>query len=155
MSAAFGVAAVVVHFVRRQSWSAWGAAGASLAAADGPALSEFQQLLGEKGRLQRGEFFQAFLREGEQGLELLAGERGFFAAALDFDELAAAGHDDVGVDLGVFVFGIGKVEQRSAVEQADAFVKSGTKPAEEKQLMDCVLINGENAPKLETFALTN
>ena len=29
------------------------------------------------------------------------------------------------------------------------------KPAEEKQLMDCVLINAENAAKLETFALTN
>ena len=29
------------------------------------------------------------------------------------------------------------------------------RPAEEKQLMDCVLINADNAGKLETFALTN
>jgi len=46
-------------------------------------------------------------------------------------------------------------EAQMAVEQADAFIKKGTKPTEEKQLMDCVLITGENAPKLETFALTN
>jgi erythritol transport system substrate-binding protein len=42
-----------------------------------------------------------------------------------------------------------------AVEQADAFIKNGTKPAEEKQLMDCVLINPGNAAKLETFALSD
>jgi erythritol transport system substrate-binding protein len=41
-----------------------------------------------------------------------------------------------------------------AVEQADAFIKTGKAPAEEKQLMDCVLINADNAGKLETFALT-
>src|SRR5215218_8724902 len=41
-----------------------------------------------------------------------------------------------------------------AVEQADAFIKKGKAPAEEKQLMDCVLINADNAGKLETFALT-
>jgi len=46
-------------------------------------------------------------------------------------------------------------QAQMAVEQADAFIKNGTKPAEEKQLMDCVLITGENAPKLETFALTD
>ena len=42
-----------------------------------------------------------------------------------------------------------------AVEQADAFIKTGKAPAEEKQLMDCVLINADNAAKLETFALKN
>jgi erythritol transport system substrate-binding protein len=42
-----------------------------------------------------------------------------------------------------------------AVEQADAYIKNGTAPAEEKQLMDCVLVTAENAPKLETFALTD
>jgi erythritol transport system substrate-binding protein len=42
-----------------------------------------------------------------------------------------------------------------AVEQADAYIKTGKAPAEEKQLMDCVLINADNAGKLETFALTN
>jgi erythritol transport system substrate-binding protein len=45
-------------------------------------------------------------------------------------------------------------QSQMAVEQADAFIKSGKKPAEEKQLMDCVLINADNAGKLETFALT-
>jgi erythritol transport system substrate-binding protein len=40
-----------------------------------------------------------------------------------------------------------------AVTQADQYIKTGKGPAEEKQLMDCVLINAENASKLETFAL--
>lgn len=46
-------------------------------------------------------------------------------------------------------------QAQMAVEQADAWIKTGKGPAEEKQLMDCVLINGDNAAKLETFALTN
>ena len=40
-----------------------------------------------------------------------------------------------------------------AVEQADAYVKTKKAPDQEKQLMDCVLINAGNAGKLETFAL--
>ncbi len=40
-----------------------------------------------------------------------------------------------------------------AVEQADKFIKTGSTGVEEKQLMDCVLINADNAAKLETFAL--
>lgn len=40
-----------------------------------------------------------------------------------------------------------------AVEQADKYVTTGTTGLPEKQLMDCVLINGANAKKLETFAL--
>lgn len=46
-------------------------------------------------------------------------------------------------------------QAQMAVEQADAYIKNGTAPAEEKQLMDCVLVTAENAPKLETFALTD
>ncbi len=46
-------------------------------------------------------------------------------------------------------------QAQMAVEQADAFIKNGTKPSEEKQLMDCVLITSDNAPKLETFALAD
>ncbi|MEQ8695541.1 MAG: D-ribose ABC transporter substrate-binding protein [Bauldia litoralis] len=42
-----------------------------------------------------------------------------------------------------------------AVEQADAYIKTGSASEPEKQLMDCVLINADNASKLETFALTN
>ncbi len=41
-----------------------------------------------------------------------------------------------------------------AVEQADKFLKTGSTGLEEKQLMDCELINGDNASKLETFALS-
>ncbi|WP_428425353.1 D-ribose ABC transporter substrate-binding protein [Pararhizobium sp.] len=44
-------------------------------------------------------------------------------------------------------------QAQMAVEQADAYIKTGKGPAEEKQLMDCVLINAGNATKLETFAL--
>ena len=36
----------------------------------------------------------------------------------------------------------------AAVEQADAFLKPGTTGQEEKQLMDCVLVNADNAAKL-------
>jgi len=41
-----------------------------------------------------------------------------------------------------------------AVEQADAYIKNGSTGEEEKQLKDCVLINSDNASKLETFALS-
>ncbi|MCD7107629.1 D-ribose ABC transporter substrate-binding protein [Rhizobium sp. DKSPLA3] len=44
-------------------------------------------------------------------------------------------------------------QAQMAVEQADAYIKTGKAPAEEKQLMDCVLITADNADKLETFAL--
>ena len=46
-------------------------------------------------------------------------------------------------------------QAQMAVTQAHEYIKNGTKPAQEKQLMDCVLINADNAAKLETFALTN
>ncbi|MDO9418428.1 D-ribose ABC transporter substrate-binding protein [Pararhizobium sp.] len=46
-------------------------------------------------------------------------------------------------------------QAQMAVEQADTFIKTGKGPAEEKQLMDCVLINADNAATLETFALKN
>ncbi|PLW77984.1 D-ribose ABC transporter substrate-binding protein [Cohaesibacter celericrescens] len=41
-----------------------------------------------------------------------------------------------------------------AVEQADKYLKTGSTGVAEKQLMDCVLINSDNAAKLETFALS-
>ena len=41
-----------------------------------------------------------------------------------------------------------------AVVQADAYIKTGTPAvAEEKQLMDCVLINADNAANLDNFTL--
>lgn len=40
-----------------------------------------------------------------------------------------------------------------AVVQADEYIKTGESKYEEKQLMDCVLINIDNADKLDNFAL--
>jgi erythritol transport system substrate-binding protein len=40
-----------------------------------------------------------------------------------------------------------------AVQQAHDWIKDKKAPAQEKQLLDCVLINADNAAKLETFAL--
>ena len=42
-----------------------------------------------------------------------------------------------------------------AVEQADKHLKTGSTGLDEKQLMDCVLINADNAGALETFSLKN
>lgn len=44
-------------------------------------------------------------------------------------------------------------EAQMAVEQADKFLKTKATGLPEKQLMDCVLITGTNAPKLENFQL--
>ena len=44
-------------------------------------------------------------------------------------------------------------QAQMAVTQADTFLKTGSTGVEEKQLMDCVLVNADNAAKLETFAL--
>ncbi|MBX2886342.1 MAG: D-ribose ABC transporter substrate-binding protein [Granulosicoccus sp.] len=40
-----------------------------------------------------------------------------------------------------------------AVDQADKYLKTGSTGLDEKQLMDCVLVNSENASQLETFQL--
>ena len=45
-------------------------------------------------------------------------------------------------------------QAQMAVDQADKFIASGATGVEEKQLMDCVLVNADNAAKLETFALS-
>jgi erythritol transport system substrate-binding protein len=46
-------------------------------------------------------------------------------------------------------------QAQNAVEQADKFLKTGSTGLDEKQLMDCILINADNAGKLETFALAD
>ena len=38
-----------------------------------------------------------------------------------------------------------------AIEQADAYIKNGTKPEQEKQLVPCVAITAENVDKLSAF----
>ena len=44
-------------------------------------------------------------------------------------------------------------EAEMAVEQAHTYLTTGKTPAKEKQLMDCVLINTDNAKHLETFGM--
>ena len=46
-----------------------------------------------------------------------------------------------------------EVTRRSTI--ADVTLKTGSTGVDEKQLMDCELINADNAAKLETFALSN
>lgn len=44
---------------------------------------------------------------------------------------------------------------QAAVDQAHAYLETGTTGEPEKQLFNCVLINADNAASLETFALAN
>ncbi|EYD78234.1 Ribose ABC transport system, periplasmic ribose-binding protein RbsB [Rubellimicrobium mesophilum DSM 19309] len=46
-------------------------------------------------------------------------------------------------------------QAQMAVDQADKYLTTGSTGLEEKQLMDCTLINADNAAQLETFALGN
>ncbi len=45
-------------------------------------------------------------------------------------------------------------QAQMAMVQADKFIRTGSTGVEEKQLMDCILIDGDNAKKLDTFALS-
>ena len=83
-------------------------------------LEGAQELFGEEGGLGGADFLQAFLREDEEALELVVAEGGFFAGALNFDELTLAGHDDVEVHFGVLVFQIRDVEELASGDDADA-----------------------------------
>jgi erythritol transport system substrate-binding protein len=40
-----------------------------------------------------------------------------------------------------------------AVDQADAYIKNGKADQPEKQSVDCVLVNSDNAKKVSNFAL--
>ncbi len=59
--------------------------------------------------------------EGDEFGEFVFGESGLFAGSLDFDELAAARHDEIHVDGGGDVFAVVEVEKRLAVDEADAY----------------------------------
>ena len=61
-----------------------------------------------------------FLRQIEQRIQRIAPEGQRFGSALHFDELAAAGHDDVHVDFGARVFLVRQVEHARVVDDADA-----------------------------------
>ncbi|KGQ70473.1 D-ribose ABC transporter substrate-binding protein [Chelonobacter oris] len=45
-------------------------------------------------------------------------------------------------------------QAQEAVMQADAFIKTGSTGKDEKQLMDCILIDADNAKKLNSFAMS-
>ena len=45
-------------------------------------------------------------------------------------------------------------QAQMAVEQADFFLKNGKAQKDEKQLMDCILIDEANASKLNMFNLS-
>src|SRR5262245_58494309 len=66
------------------------------------------------------ELLDALIGEVEQRLELVAAERHAFRRALDLDELTRSGLDDVHVDLGAAVVVVGEIEERLAVDDADA-----------------------------------
>src|SRR5690606_583198 len=84
--------------------------------------------LGQGARVRLGEHFALdpaqFLDPGERGVEHRV-ERGTregraFAGALDLDEGARLGGDDVHVDLGAHVLLVGQVEADTSVDHADA-----------------------------------
>ncbi|MFM1942897.1 MAG: hypothetical protein RI897_1879 [Verrucomicrobiota bacterium] len=66
------------------------------------------------------ELLGAVAGEVEHAVELIGGEGGFFAGALEFDEGALAGEDDVHIDFGADIFLVAEVEDGLAVEDTDA-----------------------------------
>lgn len=65
------------------------------------------------------EFRAAQNGQVEKGVELLAGERFGLGGALDLDEAAVAGADDVHVGVGTDVLLVAEVEERYAADDAD------------------------------------
>src|SRR5258705_8836797 len=68
--------------------------------------------------LQVDQFHHALLREREQVEELLLGERNFLGRALHLDDPSGAGHDEIGIGVGLGILGIVEVEHRRAVGDA-------------------------------------
>src|SRR6476620_7532571 len=68
--------------------------------------------------LQIDQLHHALLGERQQVEELLLGERNFLGCALHLDDPSIAGHDDIGVGVGLGVLGIVEVEHRRAVGNA-------------------------------------
>ena len=63
----------------------------------------------------------ALARPGSSSaVERVLVERLALGGALHLDEAAVAGHDDVHVDVGLRVLLVGEIEQRHAVDDADA-----------------------------------
>lgn len=49
----------------------------------------------------------------------------------------------------------GWAQAQKAVEQADLYIRTGSINADEKQLMDCILIDSSNAKQLHTFSMSS
>jgi hypothetical protein len=62
---------------------------------------------------------EAEMAEGEHGMELRFVERGFFAAALEFDETLVIGHNEVHIDLSIDVFGVAEIEEGRILDHSD------------------------------------
>jgi len=60
------------------------------------------------------------IRKDQHCVHLFAREWFAFGCALEFDELAGSGADDVHVDVGVGIFGVGEVQDRGCFDDADA-----------------------------------
>src|SRR6478609_6093611 len=83
-------------------------------------LSLLAECAGERLFLELGEVGAAGGGEVEEGVELVAVEGLGLGGALDLDEAAVAGADDVHVGLGADVLLVAEVEEGGAVDDADA-----------------------------------
>src|SRR2546426_8971045 len=86
------------------------------AAAESSAPREVDARRAQRRALKRRQLSQARARRGQQALELTLRERLPLGRALDLDVAAGAGHDQVEVDLGGAVVGVGEVEQPAAAD---------------------------------------
>ena len=68
--------------------------------------------------LQIDQLADAFAGEVEQREKLLLAERRLFRGGLHFDDVAGAGHDEIGVGLGLGILGVVEIEHRGVVEHA-------------------------------------
>ena len=74
----------------------------------------------ERGTLRGHQLGDAAQRDVEHGVEGAPGERRALPRALDLDQRARVGRDDVRVDLGAGVLLVGQVQPHPAVDDADA-----------------------------------
>ena len=71
--------------------------------------------------LQAHELLDALARERQQSRELVFAERGLFGGCLDFDDVAVAGHDEIGIGVGFGILGIIEIEHRRAFIDAAGY----------------------------------
>ena len=71
------------------------------------------------------QFGDSFFRKLQHSAKLVIIKRGFFTGALDFDELAAASHDHVHIDIGSRIQNVVQVQLDFVIQQADADRRDG------------------------------